>query len=345
MSLDRRTFLATGAAATALAPRMALSASEIDALYEAARREGELSWYIVPLTSETAEEAGAMFTERFPGVRVNVVRSTAQVAFQRLNQDIETGIRNCDVFTTSNTAHAINLKSRDLLMPYRPEGINALIEDFRNADAEDMYQWVMASAIGIIYNSAEVSDEDAPKSWLDLLDPRWQDRVAIGHPGFSGFVGVWGVKMRELYGWDYFVRMEAQRPYIGRSIIDVSTTTAAGETLVGAASTASSLIVATRGNPVKVIYPTDGTVVVSSPSCILADAPNPNAAKLFTEFLMGPEFAEVVANSYGTPIRTGTPVLEGVAPLDEIPILTATTDQLVNEIPEVSEAFRDTFGI
>jgi len=345
MTLDRRTFLATGVAATALTPRMALSSSEIDALYASARDEGEITWYIVPLTSETAEEVGAAFTERYPGVRVNVVRSTAQVAFQRLNQDIETGIRNCDVFTTSNTAHAIDLKSRDLLMPYRPEGINDLIEDFRNADPDDMYQWAMASGIAIIYNSNEVTEEEAPKTWMDLLDPKWQDRIAIGHPGFSGFVGVWGVKMRELYGWEYFERMETQRPYIGRSIIDVSTTTAAGETLVGAASSGSSLIAASRGNPVKVIYPSDGTVVVSSPTCILANAPNPNAAKLFSEFLTGTEFADAVANSYGTPIRTGASVLEGVEPLDRIPIITATTDQLINEIPEVSEAFRDTFGI
>lgn len=344
MTLDRRTFLATGVAAAAVTPRLALSSSQIDALYAAAREEGEITWYIVPLTSESAEEAGAKFTELFPGVRVNVVRSTAGVAFQRLNQDIETGIRNCDVFTTSNLSHALNLKSRDLLMPYRPEGIVNLIPEFQNSDPDDMFQAAMASGVGLVYNSNEVSDEEAPRNWLDLLDPKWQDKIAIGHPGFSGFVGIWAVKMRELYGWEFFERMEAQRPYIGRSIIDVSTTTAAGETVVGAASNGSSLIAASRGNPVKVNYPTDGTVVVTSPTCILSNAPNPNAARLFSEFLTGTEFAQVVANGFGTPILAGAQVLEGVTPLDQIPIITATLEQL-EEIPGLAEDFRDTFGI
>ena len=345
MTLNRRTFLMAGAAAATLSPRGVMASAQLDALYDAARAEGEVTWYIVPLASETAEEVGAKFTAAFPGVRVNVVRSTAQIAFQRLNQDIQTGINDCDVLTTSNTAHALDLKARDLLLPYRPEAIDGLIADFRNADDEDMYQTVLASAIALIYNTDAVSAEDSPKSWSDLLDPRWADRVAIGHPGFSGFVGVWAVKMRELYGWEYFEKLEALRPYVARSIIDVSTTTAAGETTVGAASTASSLVSATRGNPVAINYPTDGTVVVTSPSCILKNAPHTNAAKQFTEVLMGPAFNDVVAQTFGTPIRIGSPVREGVLPLDQSPIMTATNDQLVNEIPEISEAFRDTFGI
>lgn len=345
MTFNRRTFLAASAAAATLSPRGVFASTQLDALYEAARAEGELTWYIVPLASETAEQAGARFTEKYPGIRVNVVRSTAQVAFQRLNQDIQSGINDCDVLSTSNVAHALDLKGRDLLMPYRPEAIDGLIEDFRNADPDDMYQTILASTVGIIYNTNEVSAEEAPKAWTDLLDERWSDRIAIGHPGFSGFVGVWAVKMRELYGWEYFETLEALRPYVARSIIDVSTTTAAGETAVGAASTASSLTSATRGNPVAVNYPTDGTVVVTSPSCILKNAPNPNAAKLFSEFLMGPEFNEVVASTFGTPIRTGSAVQEGVMPLDQIPFITASNDQLVNEIPEIAEAFRDTFGI
>src|SRR3546814_19147939 len=68
-------------------PGLARAQSGIDALYQAAKSEGELTWYIVPFASATAERMGAAFTEAFPGVKVNVVRTTATVAFPRLNQD------------------------------------------------------------------------------------------------------------------------------------------------------------------------------------------------------------------------------------------------------------------
>jgi predicted dithiol-disulfide oxidoreductase (DUF899 family) len=67
-----------------------LSAHE-QALYEKAKPEGELTWYSGQLNAETSEAVGRAFTERFPGVKVNVVRSTSQVAFQRLSQDTRDG--------------------------------------------------------------------------------------------------------------------------------------------------------------------------------------------------------------------------------------------------------------
>ncbi|RAI03780.1 ABC transporter substrate-binding protein [Acuticoccus sediminis] len=347
MPIDRRQFIVTTAAlaASAALPRLAFAAPSLDDLYEAAKAEGEVTWYVVPMSSESAERAGAAFTAAYPGVKVNVVRSTAEVAFQRLNQDISTGVANCDVLTTSNIAHAMDLKSRDLLAIYTPIRKDEVFEEFRGIDPDDAYHVSVAGPMSIVYNTDKVTEVDAPKNWPDLLDPKWTDHVAIGHPGFSGYVGMWAVKMKELYGWDFFETLAEINPHIGRSSIDVVTTTASGETLVGAGPTASALISAAKGNPIAVIYPTDGTVVITSPSAILADAPHPNAARLFSEFLLGPEFAEVVAADFGNPIRPGVPLAAGVVPFDEMKVITATTDQMINGIPELAEEFRDTFGI
>ena len=345
MSINRRTFVVTGLAASALTPRLAMAQDAIQALYEAAKSEGEITWYVVPLASESAEIVGQKFTELFPGIKVNVVRSTAGVAFQRLNQDIDSGVANCDVLTTSSIAHAIDLKSRDLLMQYTPVRKSEVIPEFQNLDADDMFHVTTAGPMCIVYNTDEVSQADAPKNWPDLLDPKWKDKVAIGHPGFSGYVGIWGVKMQELYGYEFFEKMLDQNPYIGRSSIDVVTTTVSGETIVGAGPAASSLSASSKGNPVANVYPTDGTVIITSPSGILANAPHPNAAKLFSEFLLGTEFNEVIAEQFGTPIRAGIALQPGVPALDEIKVITATPDQIVNDIPELAEKFRDTFGI
>src|SRR6202049_4636696 len=75
---------------SALAPRGAWAAREMTArekeIYEAAKREGELTWYTSHSDDVTAQALGHGFEANFPGIKVSVVRTTAQVAFQRVSQ-------------------------------------------------------------------------------------------------------------------------------------------------------------------------------------------------------------------------------------------------------------------
>ena len=127
MFLRRRQFGAVAAATLAM-PWVASAQTNaqnahLARLYEAAKKEGELTWYTVPQTSEVAEKMGRTFSARYPGVKVNVVRTTAQVAFQRLNQDLKAGSANCDVFTSTDLAHYVDLKGRKLIIQHRPEAV------------------------------------------------------------------------------------------------------------------------------------------------------------------------------------------------------------------------------
>ncbi len=126
------------------------------ALYEAAKKEGELTWYTVPYTSETAERIGRTFTARYPGVKVNVVRTTAQVAFQRLNQDLKAGTPNCDVFTSTDLAHYVDLKARKLLLKYRPAAVALQDKRVQNMDPDDYFHASSAFMMGLVYNTAKV---------------------------------------------------------------------------------------------------------------------------------------------------------------------------------------------
>ena len=93
MTTRRSTIIGLGA--TALTPfvsagsALAQAAAEREKqLYEAAKKEGELTWYTAQLAADSAEKFGRAFTAKYPGVKCNVVRTTAQVAYQRLNQEL-----------------------------------------------------------------------------------------------------------------------------------------------------------------------------------------------------------------------------------------------------------------
>ena len=103
-------FLAGFAVVAALAFAPAAARADLKALEEAAKKEGELTWYVAHYTSEGAEELGRAFTKIY-GIKVNVVRTTAQVAYQRLLQDMKNNQTICDVFSSTDLGHYARLKA------------------------------------------------------------------------------------------------------------------------------------------------------------------------------------------------------------------------------------------
>ncbi|MCO6414855.1 extracellular solute-binding protein [Siccirubricoccus sp. KC 17139] len=315
-------------------------------LYEAAKREGEITWYSGQYSAEGSEAVGRGFMERYPGVRCNVVRSTSQVAFQRLSQDARARVAQCDVFSSTNTGHFTMLKREGRLLQFRPRNADGLLEAIRVADPDNYYQTSFLGLFLLGHNVQKVKEADAPKSWTDVLDPKWKDQVAVGHPGFSGAIGVWAVQMRKMYGWDYFKRLERNRPQIGRSSQDPVTLLNAGERSIGICVPAGTMLLSmSRGNPLRLIYPTEGTLATIAPSAIPSNAPHPNAAKLFMEYQTGPEMSQVIRRLFGEPLRPDVPAAEGSLPLDQVKLIAPSQDEQEKGVPEVRELWRDTFGI
>jgi iron(III) transport system substrate-binding protein len=236
----------------------------MNALEEGAKKEGELTWYVAHYTSEGAEDLGRGFTEMY-GVKVNVVRTTAQVAYQRLLQDLKNNQTICDVFSSTDVGHYVRLAAEGRFEKYVPETESKIAPAFRNFDPQGFYHTTSAGLVVLTYNTTKVKAEEAPKKWQDLLDIKWKGKVSTGHPGFSGYVGTWVLTMKNLYGWSFFDKLEKNKPQIGRSINDTVTALNAGERQVAAGADGSTLFSAARGNPLAVSYPTDGSVLIIAP--------------------------------------------------------------------------------
>jgi iron(III) transport system substrate-binding protein len=335
-----------GAAGVPRAAAQGLAPHERE-LHEAAQREGEITWYTGQLQSEPSEAVGRAFTERHPGIKVNVVRSASQVAFQRLSQDARARVAQCDVFSSTDTSHFTALKRQDRLLPYRPRNAEGMIGAARDAaDPDGHYQITYLALYLLARRTDRVPEPEAPRSWRDLTDARWRDQLAVGHPGYSGAIGSWCVAMRAMYGWDYFRALERNRPQIGRSAGDPVTTLNAGERTVAVGiPAAATLFSISRGNPLSLIYPEDGTLMVPAPSAALRNAPHPNTAKLFMEFMTGPAYARATRPFFAESLRPEVQPPEGARPLDQIKFVSPALQDIETGIPEVKELWRDTFGI
>lgn len=347
MAITRRDF---GSFAAALAAPLALHAQQpghLEALYAAAKKEGELTWYIVYLPSEDAEAMARGFTARYPGIKVNVVRTTAQVAFQRLNQDLKARMANCDVFSSTDIGHYLDLKARKLLTAYTPVSAALMDKRLQNIDPDGTYHVASVAMMGLIYNTNKVKAADAPTSWNDLTDPKWRGLVSVSHPGFSGFAGAWSIEMRKLYGDSWFKKLADNKPQVGRSTIDTVTTVNSGERSISAGPINLAAAVAAKGNPLAVVAPKEGVALMVSPSAIMANAPHPNASKLFMEWIVVSEDTEKFAiERHGIPKRAGAKPLPGVPGLEDIKVaLRPTAQEQVKQLPEVIELWKDAFGV
>src|SRR5262245_7881231 len=112
--------LARLAVVLSLALTPALVRADVKALQEAAKNEGELTWYVAHYTSEGAEELGSEFTKLY-AVKVNVVRTTAQVAYQRLLQDLKNNQAVCDIFSSTDVGHHVRLQAEGKFAKSLPE--------------------------------------------------------------------------------------------------------------------------------------------------------------------------------------------------------------------------------
>ncbi len=343
-AINRRLLLGGATALAAAAPFRARADGITPDLLAAARQEASVTWYIAQVDTETAEAMGRAFTTQFPGVKVSVIRTTGQVAYERLLQDLKNAAPQCDVFSSTDISQYVALKQRNALANYTPAGAATLLPAFQKVSDPGYFYPATATSHLLIYNTAKVRPEDAPKAWSDLLDPKWKGRVATGHPGFSGCTGIWVLALTKTYGWAFFEKLAKNNPRIGRSGNDPVTLINAGECLLGPAPANTAFQQVDKGNPVLPVYPTDGATLCLGPSSILASAPHPNAARLFMEWLMSEDFARLSVANHGDPVHPGLPLTSGQKSLDQVPIMALSVAEIAKGVPDVVEQWRDTFG-
>ncbi|HXF76353.1 MAG TPA: extracellular solute-binding protein [Methylomirabilota bacterium] len=321
-----------------------LAAAQDAALVQGARKEGKVVWYTsLALPSSTA--IAHFFQSKYKGIEVEVHRTGSQRVLQRVLQEVGAGIKNVDVIHTSDAGHFELLKDKGLLLKYAPAGVAAFPEGFK--DKAGFYYGMRATLSVIAYNPKIVLEKDAPRTWKDLLNSKWSGKEVSAHPGYSGIIMTHVLALVNLYGWDYFRDLAKNKLHIVQSANDPAGVVASGERPVGV-NGAEYFYYKTlkQGNPIKIVYPKEGMPLVVSPVAIAKDAPHPNAAKLFMEFIFAKESQQLLADKEG--LYTGHPEVTYPADkpkLKELKLLAADADELEKRNAEIRKRFTEYFGV
>lgn len=267
------------------------------ALIEAARKEGKVSYYAA-IELNVAERLGKMFEAKYPGIAVRVERSGAERIFQRIAQEQGSGIHAVDIANSTDVAHYLEWKKNGWLAPYLPEDV-ARHFPADQGDPDGMYATSCAWLETIGYNTNLVKAEDAPKSYADLLDPKWQGKIVKGHPGYSGAILTTTFVLSREFGWSYLEKLAQQKVMQVQSAGDPPKKIMLGERAVMADGNDYNLVLfKDQGKPVEVVYPIEGSPLIIVPSGVFQNAPNPNAARLFQNFFFSAEAQQMLVDEF-----------------------------------------------
>lgn len=289
--------LASGALSTRVLANAPPPEPITQALIDAAKKEGQLAYY-TSTDLPVAEKVVKAFETKYPGIAVRVERSGAERVFQRIGQESSSNIHAVDVVNSSDAAHFIVWKREGMLLPYVPEDVARFPAEHRDVDGQYASFRVWLSIIA--YNTNMVKAEEAPKSFADLLDPKWKGKIVKAHPGYSGTIMTATYQMQRDLGWSYFEQLAKQNIMQVQSSADPPKKLDLGERAVMADGNEYNIFeLKEKGRPVEPVYATEGSPLIIGPHGIFKSSPNPNAAKLFQAFCLGREAQQLIIDVGG----------------------------------------------
>ncbi|HKS86303.1 MAG TPA: extracellular solute-binding protein [Pseudolabrys sp.] len=314
-------FAAGAALSTRVVSAAPAAGTTTPALIEAAKKEGKVVWY-TSIDLKLSETIGKAFEAKYPGVQCKVERSGAERLLQRIGQEYAANVHAVDVVNSSDASLLVYWKQQGMLEPYVPEDV-AKFYPAAHKDPDGTYASFRVFLCVIAYNTNLVKKEEAPKSFADLLDPKWKGKIVKAHPGYSGTIMTATYQCSRDLGWSYFEKLAQQNVLQVQSAADPPKKIALGERAIQADGVEYLILHEKEsGQPVEPVYATEGTPIIVGPNGMFKAAPNPNAARLFQNFCFTPECQQLCIDVGG--LRSVHPQAKehaGRTPLSQIKLM------------------------
>ena len=262
-----------------------------DSLVEAARKEGRFTWY-TSMNIDDSQPLLDAFNNKYPFLKGELWRGSSEKVLNKILTETRAGKFLFDVVAV-NAFEAGFIKANKLALRYTPPSAAVYRKGF--VDPDGYWVDVYDNYYVLGYNTKLVRRDDAPKSWEDLLNPRWKGKFAMDpedHPWYLALQEAWGQDKAEKYGRALAAQSIQWRK--GHTLIAQLLT--AGEFPLGLVYAHRIEELKQKGAPVDWVTTTDPIPAEVHPILIAAKAQSVNAAKLFAEFVVSREGQAMIKN-------------------------------------------------
>jgi iron(III) transport system substrate-binding protein len=283
-------------------PSALQAAEQASPWLEGAKKEGKFLWYTTTQPAST-DVIMKRFRERFPFIDISVYSANSAKVQERFVNEARNNRNQADLIKTSDIhVEELLLEEAKLLQKYSSPEARAYPSEMR--DPAGYWNTLELGTNGIIYSPRLVPKDQVPSSYADLLQPRWKGKMGMDNRDEEWFAAMLQI-MGEAKGLEYMKRLAQQDVNVRNGTTVLQNMVIAGEFPVlvnGRANTVEALI--KKGAPIDwiAVEPVHTTVSVVA---IPAQAPHPNAAKLFIDWILSVDGQQVQKEAVRIPARPG----------------------------------------
>ena len=196
--------------------------------------------------------------------------------------------------------------NKEFFTPYKSKNVSAIPAEFR--DPNDLWIGNNLHILVILQNTKALPADQGPKSWNDLLDPKFKGKIAFTDPANSGSAYTNATLLAQMWGgndaaWKKVEQFFANAKVLNRSSL-VFQGVGNGEYALGVSLEYAGYLWSSNGAPVKVIYPSDGTAAQMEGCAIIKGGPNTESAKAFVDFINQKDTRELIlSKTFRRPAR------------------------------------------
>src|SRR5918996_359890 len=310
------------------------------------RAQETFVWY-TGLATEASDAVSKRFTEE-TGIPVVYFRAGSNNVVQKFDQERQADQVRCSAILIAIPVLAAQWAKEGVLEQYdSPE--------FAHYPPEFVVPGYSAptsgEAMSIAYNTEMISAEEAPKTWEDLLDPKWKGKLALTDAASASSALHWFAAIQDVYGKEFMEKLSQQDVLVRTGGADVANTLVSGERPVAAAITQSHASRAIgKGGALRIVVPEAGAPLITTVICIPAEGPDTETGKQFLDFILSEDVQVMLQDEYFSPsLRKGIPPFKldtGARPLEEVKPMASSQGDLerfMGERAELMQEYMDLF--
>jgi ABC-type Fe3+ transport system substrate-binding protein len=266
------------------------------ALYQAAKKEGEVVWYTALIVTQAVRPLIEAFNKKYPGIEVRYARADSGPTAIKIMTEARAGKVQSDVFDGIDATPP--LVQAGLVEPYAPAEADKYPPELK--DPGGRWNALVLYFLTPAINTNLVSRQDRPRTAGDLLDPKWRGRIAWSTAPSSGapvYVGSVLETMGEQNGMDFLRALSRQ----GIVNLDATNRAILDQVILGEyaislnAFNHHAVLSAQKGAPVAWLKLEPISGLMHSVG-LTRNAPHPNAGKLLIDFLTSEDGQRTLAD-------------------------------------------------
>ena len=306
-------------------------------LLQAAKKEGKLVWY-TSMAIDTSKPMVDAFLKQYPFIKADLVRAGEEQLLNRILTETRAGRWLFDVVSSSSIQV---LALRNFLSPYASTEAHAFTNELK--DPHDRWTGVYNNNLVLAYNTKMVSEREAPRDYADLLDSKWKGKILMDSTDYDWYgtlVTVWG---REK-AMKYMEQLARQNPTWRRGHGLLAQLIGAGEVPLGWAYNFRIERMKSEGAPVEWVAGFNPIVTTINGVGLGVKASNPNAGKLFIDFILSKNSQEMIRDMRRIPSRSDVKPLAPKMDQSKLRLKLVPGEVSVNA-DRYAEEFRKIFGL